>query len=216
MRGAVMISGCLESVVIIGAGGHAKVCIDVIRQLGRYNIIGCLSSAGSSLPVLGVPIIGDNEILPTVLRAGCKNAFVAIGDNQIRDNLASQLIRIGFTLPSAIHPNAIVSSSAAIGNGVLIMPGTVINAEAKIEDVVIINSNAVVEHDCHIGRASHIAPGAVLAGNVRVGKRTFLGAGVVVRPGITIGDDIVAGSGAVIVKNFEMKSLIVGVPAKST
>lgn len=108
--------------------------------------------------------------LPDLYEAGVPFAFVAIGDNKLRQLKSEQLIQLGFQLPAAIGPNATVSPSAVIGSGVAIFGGAVINADAAIGDFAIINTNASIDQDCIIGKAAHVAPGCVLAGCVRIGE----------------------------------------------
>jgi UDP-perosamine 4-acetyltransferase len=199
--------------LIIGAGGHAKVCIETLREQGDYDPIGCISpQAGGH--VLDLPILGGDEILPDLYADGVRDVFLAIGSNPLRLKLAKQAADLGYATPSAVSRSAAISPSAKIGRGVLIMPNVIVNAEAQIMDFSIINSGAVVEHDCLIGPAAHIAPGSVLAGGVTVGARTMLGARTVVIPGIAISDDILVGAGSVVVRDLPLPGTYIGCPAK--
>jgi UDP-perosamine 4-acetyltransferase len=206
----------MRDVVILGAAGHAKVCIEVLRATGLYRPCACLVPDSKSDAVLGVPVVRGPDALGLArLRAeGVSSAFVALGANGVRDAVGANVERAGFTLITAVDPGARLSPSARVGAGVLLMPGAIINADAVLGDLCIVNSAAVVEHDCQLGRACHVGPGAVLAGNVTLGARAFVGVGAVVRPDILIGADTVVGAGAAVVTDVAAKAKVIGVPAR--
>jgi UDP-perosamine 4-acetyltransferase len=206
----------MRDVVILGAAGHAKVCIEVLRATGFYRPCACLVSDSTDAAILGVPIIraSDIEGLAKLRSEGVSLAFVALGANHVRDRVGSTVERAGFALITAVDPGARLSPSARVGTGVLLMPGAIVNADAVLGDLSIVNSAAVIEHDCQLGRASHVGPGAVLAGGVTLGDRAFIGVGAVVRPGIRVGADAVAGAGAAVVCDVADTATVVGVPAR--
>jgi UDP-perosamine 4-acetyltransferase len=204
----------MEPVVILGAGGHAKVVIELMRGEGRYDIIGCTDSAADSAAVLGVAVMGSDDILTDLRHRGIRHAFVALGDNALRLQAAAKVVGLGFELVNAISPRATVSPTVFLGRGIAIMAGAVINAEATICDLVIINTGASVDHDCRIGEAAHLAPGTVLAGGVEVGRLAFLGTGATVIPRVRIGEAAVIGAGATVIGNIAPRTVAVGVPAR--
>lgn len=199
-------------VIIIGAGGHAKVVIDLFRSLGT-TIVGLTDADDKPRDVLGVPVLGNDAALQGLFEQGARNAFVALGDNARRLDMGLRLQALGFNLLTAVSPRAAVSPSARLGAGVAVMAGAVINAEAEVGDLVIVNSGAVVEHDVVLGRACHIGPGAVLAGQARVGESTLLGAGSSVAPGRQVGANSVIGAGGCVVRDIPADVVAVGVPA---
>ena len=200
-------------IVILGAGGHAKVVIELIRAQGGV-IAGLTDSNPTPRSVLGVPVVGDDTALPRLLAEGIRHAFVAIGDNRARTAAAEAATGLGLVLFNAISPHACVSDSARLGCGVAVMAGVVINAEAFIEDLAIVNSGAVVDHDCRLERGCHVGPGAVLAGGVRVGAGALIGAGASVTPGRSIGAGAVVGAGACVVEDVDVDVVAAGVPAR--
>lgn len=203
-----------DKLVILGASGHAKVIIDILKGLNRYDIIGCLDATLKEQEVAGVKIIGDDGRLPQLFSDGIKHAFVAVGDNRLRDKLSSKVISLGFELINAISINAFLSPSVKLGYGIAIMPGAVLNVDVQVGNNVIINTGAGVDHDCVLETGCHVAPGCFLAGNVVVGKGTFLGVGCNVIPKVKIGEWSVVGAGAVVTKDLPPYSMAVGVPAK--
>lgn len=203
-----------SSVVIVGAGGHGKVVAELLQVLG-YNIVGFIDPDPPQPYVLGLPVLGGDGLLPSLRRNGVSSAFVALGDNALRQRIGTSLRAMGFTLPTIIHPSAVISPSARIGEGIVIMPLAVVATAAILDDLAIINSSSIVEHDGIIGNAAHIAPGCALGGNVQVGMRTMLGLGSSVRPCIKIGVDAVVGAGSAVVSDVPDGAVVAGVPARA-
>lgn len=201
-------------VIVLGAGGHAAVIIEIIRAAGLLDIAGAIDPNPLHPDVLGVPVLGDDDHLPEIRRIGIDKAVVALGDGRLRQRLAEKLVALGFALPPVVHPGAIVSPSAVIEAGVVVMPGAVINARARIHELAIVNTRAVIEHDDVIGPAAHVAPGVSLAGNVQVGERTMIGVGSVVRDRIRIGVDVMVGAGSVVVADIHDGMVVAGNPAR--
>lgn len=202
-----------EEIVIIGAGGHAKVCLEIFRSMGE-RVAYCVSDKSTFPQCLGVPVLHGEHNLLQLRSQGYYRAFIGIGDNALRLTLAEQAARYGYILVNAISPNAIISLTAQIGLGVAVMPGSVINADTLIGDLSIINTSASIDHDCYIGKAVHIGPHCALAGNVIVGNYSFLGIGSKVIPRIKVGQGVTTGAGSVIINDIESHTTVVGVPAK--
>jgi UDP-perosamine 4-acetyltransferase len=200
--------------VVIGGGGHAKVVLETFYLAPGFSVIGVLDARTAGSKLLGTPVLGGDEMLPALKQQGVAAAFVAIGDNQTRQRVADELRRAGFDLPSVIHPTAIVSPSAEIGAGAIVMAGAKIGPEARIGELAVVNTGAIIEHDVIIGRAAHVAPGCCLAGGVSVGDRALIGVGSAVRPQIRIGEDAVIGVGSAVVADISPGITAVGVPAR--
>ncbi|GAA4841701.1 acetyltransferase [Paenibacillus vulneris] len=204
----------MRRVVIIGAGGHAKVVMDILKSNRALEIIGCTDKQLAGTQVLGVPVLGDDSVLPELYGQGVRHAFIAIGDNKLRRLLARKATELGYELINAVSPHAYVAEAASLGAGVAVMAGAVIHPDVRIGDNSIINTQASVDHDCVIGEACHVAPGATLSGTVTVGDGTFLGTGTKVIDGVRIGSWSVLGAGSVVVKDIPDSCLAFGVPAR--
>jgi len=201
--------------VLVGGGGHAKVIIETLRLAHpSWDIVGIVDADPSPRQVLGTPVLGDDRHLPQLRAQGVDAAFIAIGDNRLRQRLAEELTDLGFELVSAINPASTVSPSAKLGRGVAIMAGAVVNAEAVLGDLAIINTGALIDHEVEVGRAAHIGPGCAVSGGVRIGARVLLGVGASVLPGRRIGDDAVVGGGACVTQDIAPGVTAVGVPAR--
>jgi UDP-perosamine 4-acetyltransferase len=203
----------MSGVIVVGAGGHAKVCIESMRAMGE-SVAFCVGDFGSEGFCAGVPILAGDEQLARLRHEGYARAFIAIGSNRLRERLAEFAVRAGYEIVSAIHPNAAISPSARLGAGVAIMAGVVINAEVSIGSLAIVNTSSSIDHDCKIGTAVHVGPQCGLAGNVSVGDRSFLGIGSRVIPEIAIGADVTVGAGSVVISDIKDNERVVGVPAR--
>jgi UDP-perosamine 4-acetyltransferase len=202
-----------ESVLVVGAGDHAKVVIELIAEAAQYRVVGLVDNIKSG-PVLGIPVVGTDDDLPSLRGSGIARAFVAIGDNERRLATGHHLQTQGFQIVNVISPAANISPTVQLGLGIAIMAGAVVNAQCRIEDFVIINTGAIIDHDSQIGEGSHVAPGCALAGRVKLGRLAFLGTGTSAIPGISVGDCAIVGAGACVVRNVPAGALAVGVPAR--
>jgi len=198
------------NVVIVGAGGHGKVIVSLLQELG-YNIVVVLDDdiAKWGSVILSIPVDGPVEKLQ---KLPCSEAILAIGSNRTRLCLAEKFPDT--TWLSAVHTHSWVHPSVAIGEGTVIFAGSIVQPDTVIGKHCIINTGVTVDHDCQIRDGVHLAPGCHLAGGVTVGKGAFLGVGVSVIPGCSIGKGTIVGAGASIVSDLPDNIVAVGVPAK--
>ena len=182
----------------------AKIVIEILQLVGEHELVGLLDPRQVKLwgtEVLGVPVLGDDDRLPELYAQGVRGAFIGlgtVGDAVPRRRLYEKACRQGFQIVQAIHPQAVISPSAQIGNGPTIMAGAVINAAVKLGDNGIVNTAAIVEHDCAISDHVHIATGARLASTVRVGDGAHIGLGACIRQCVDVGKNAIVGAGAVV------------------
>lgn len=193
----------LKDLLLIGSGGHAVSCIDVIENTGLYKIkgiIGLPHEVGSEL--CGYPILGSDNDLQAMLKLA-SNAIIAIGQIKtpvMRKNLYANLIGLGYHLPPILSPHAYVSPHAFIGEGTIVMHGAIINAHVRIGCNCIINSRALIEHGAEIGDHVHLSTSCVINGDVKIGSGTFVGSGALIRQSLNIGENCVIGMGQQIIK----------------
>jgi UDP-perosamine 4-acetyltransferase len=200
-------------VVIIGGSGHAKVVLEIFLCLDSYRVVG-LVDPNIRGEVLGVPILGGDDLLLPMYERGLRHVFVAVGDNRLRQRITTRVRSQGFLVPAAISPRANVSGTARIGEGAAVMGGVTINADARVGPGAIVNTNASIDHDCVIGAFAHCAPGTHLAGGVYVDEGAFLGVGVSAIPNVRIGAWSLVGAGAAVTADLPAGIVAVGVPAR--
>lgn len=206
-------------IIGFGAGGHARVIIEILQLNPQLELIGLLDpnlELHGKL-MLGVPILGNDSLLPDLTKQGLSHFFVGLGGvgNTNPRRRLYEMASIHNLLPwNAIHPSVVISPSAQIGPGFSAMANSVVNACATIGANGILNTGAIIEHDCVIGNHVHIATGARLTSTVRVGNGVHIGAGAVIRQCISIGENAVIGAGAVVVKDVPANVTVVGVPAR--
>ncbi len=194
------------SILLVGAGGHARACIDVIEQEGLFPIAGLVGlPQETGTQVLGYPILGSDADLPALLeRHRC--TLVATGQIKTperRMQLFDMLESHGCTLPQIVSPHAYVSQHATVGAGTIVMHGAVVNAGAVVGRNCIINSQALIEHDVIIEDHCHISTSAAINGGVHVGLGTFIGSNSIVRQSLRIGEYCLIGMGERILADCE-------------
>jgi sugar O-acyltransferase (sialic acid O-acetyltransferase NeuD family) len=204
----------LLPLLVVGAGGHARVLLDIAEKQGRYRVVGLLDdrAAMRGTTILGYPVLGGREVLET--DAAPAHAVVAIGAAAARAQWQEHLEARGFQLAVLVHPAAEVGRDVQIGAGSVLMAGAIVNSGTRLGRGVIVNTGASIDHDCDIGAFAHIAPGARLAGGVRAGERVHIGIGSCVIQNRRLGADAVVGAGAAVVRDVAASTTVVGVPAR--
>jgi sugar O-acyltransferase (sialic acid O-acetyltransferase NeuD family) len=203
----------MQDVFIYGAGGHCKVTIDLLNQLGNYHIIGILDDnpklEGQSC--LGYKITGKIDSLRSY--PNCK-VVVGTATPNARRKIWERAASIGYEPVTLVHPWAYIASQVTIGPGTMILANAIVNTGVKIGKGTLINNGAVVEHDCVVGDFVHIASGAHLAGAVEVGIGAFIGIGATIIEFVKVGKNSIVGAGAVVIKDVPAGSTVVGNPAR--
>lgn len=200
----------MKNIVVIGAGGHAKVVISALRASG-HEPIAVLdddpAKRGSS--VLGVTVRGALHLLAEMR---CDGAVMAVGDNRTRKRIVSE---VNVRWVTVIHPAAYVDPTAQVAAGTVVFAGAIIQPDTVVGEHSIINTAASVDHDCIIGDFTHLAPGVRLAGDVRIGEGTLMGIGSVAIPGVRIGNWVTIGAGAAVIGDITSDTVASGVPARA-
>lgn len=194
----------MEIINLFGASGHAKVIEDIISS--QSNKVGCMfDDAPHCSEIHGIPVYKTPEAIVN------GPLIISIGSNKIRKLIAE---RYSVDYAKAVHQNAIISPTATIGEGSVIMHGAIIQADARIGRHCIINTGASVDHECCIEDFVHISPHSTLCGNVSVGEGSWIGAGTIVIPGIRIGKWCTIGAGSVVINDIPDNTIAVGNPCK--
>lgn len=202
------------SYIIVGAGGHAKVVLDILNTL-HENIAGIIDDNFRKESFKGLPVLGTTSELDSIVPRFPQDSFiVAVGNYRPRKQIVNLLETFQVNFGTAIHPSAIIGSGVTIGKGTVVMPNVIVNADSHVGDHVILNTACTVDHDCSLQNFVHISPGAHLAGGVKIGECTHIGIGSNVIPRKTIGKFTTVGAGACVVADIPDYVLAVGCPAK--
>jgi sugar O-acyltransferase (sialic acid O-acetyltransferase NeuD family) len=184
--------------ILIGAGGHAHACIDVIEQHGGYQIAGLIGMPDEMHDHhLGYAVIGTDADLPERAKI-IPCALITLGQIKTpahRIRLYEQLVVLGFQLPTIIATSAYVSRHASIGAGTIVMHGAIVNAGASVGKNCIINTRALLEHNATIADHCHISTGAIINGNTVIGSGSFIGSGSIIKEGVSLGQNCLVGMG---------------------
>lgn len=202
-------------VVVLGAGGHARVVVEALRASGR-QVDGCLDPRADAASA-GLPILGGDEWLSTPAAKGVEIA-VGVGanpDTEPRRRLHLLASSRGAALCTVVAPGAWVSPTARLGEGCQVLTGAIVHAGATIGAGAVVNTGAVVEHDASVADHAFVSPRAVLCGAAAVGELAFVGAGAIVLPGVRVGRRAVVPAGAVARRDVPDDALLVDGRAKA-
>ena len=200
-----------NKVIIIGAGGHAKVVADAVRMSGA-TVLGFLDDNASKQgqPFARATVLGD---VASYKQYADEAAFIiAIGSSEIRKKISEQLE--GVRWYTAIHPSAVIADDVVLGEGTFVGALSVISPDSKIGKHSILNTRSVVEHDCAVGDFTHVAPAATLCGDSSVGDLCWIGAGSTLINGLSVCDNVMVGACATVVRNIVERGTYVGTPAR--
>ena len=206
-----------RKLIILGAGAHAKVLVDLAGQLPDWELAGLLDDASSkqSTDVFGFPVLGrTNQLRAIAAEKLVDAAALAFGDNATRRRYFEFVRKTGIEPATLVHPSAVISPHARLGAGVVVLAAVVVNAGAVIGDNVCLNTGCSIDHDCRVEDHSHVFPNATLTGGVQVCSGATIGANAVVNPNLKIGRNAVAGAGAVVIRDIEDGQVVAGNPAR--
>ncbi|MDW3206334.1 MAG: hypothetical protein R8L07_12430 [Alphaproteobacteria bacterium] len=182
------------SVVLFGAGGHAKMLVEILQKSGEKIVLYCDPNTAEwlyDIPHSRVDTEASPEMGDAVIGRG------GVTPDGLRDRLSGvlEVMEMGFVLRTIVHASAIRSDSAEIGAGSHVLAGSIVQPFSRIGTASIINSGAIVEHDCRIGDGSHIGPGAIVLGGAQIGDNVMVGARAVVLPQAVVPDGTLVPAG---------------------
>ncbi len=199
----------MKPVIIIGAGGHARVLLDTLSQVS-CTILGftslCLQRNITSDAFFELPLLGTDE---QVFSYPPETIYLVNGLGMVpgsgflrRRDIYHKFKHKGYTFANIVHPSAVLAANVTLLEGAQIMAGAVIQTGTVIGENCIINTRTAVDHDVMIGSHVHLAPGTTVCGNVTIGDGTFVGAGSTIVQGIEIGANCIIRAGSVIKHKF--------------
>jgi sugar O-acyltransferase (sialic acid O-acetyltransferase NeuD family) len=180
-------------VAIVGAGGYGRVALDVLLASGLGDrVLGFYDDAHAAIPdkVRGYPVLGDVEMLKSMLSVEPVHVVVAITDNGARLRVANSLRGLGGQFFTAVHPLAYLSGVATVGGGCVVAAGVVVHPDAAVGSHCFLGPGSVVDRDAEVGAGSWISAGAVVGSGARVGARVVLGPNSSVGRKASVGADV--------------------------
>lgn len=207
------------NVILVGAGAQAKYAQEIYRHYPDRKVIGMIDVMDNpdywGRVIDRATVLGNLSVLESLIAQGQVDAaLICTGNTAQKEQLWQWVRRLGLEMINAIHPQAVIASTAELGTGVIVNACAVIQPFARIGHGVMIHAGAIVEHDSVVGDFANLAPGSRLAGWVHVGKRATIFTGASIIPQITIGDDAVVGAGTVVIRDVAAETTVVGVPAR--
>lgn len=206
----------MKPVVLLGAGGHARVLLDILK-LQKRSVVSIVDPALAGSVFRGIPVLQRDEDVLRCFRpeeVELVNGLGGTGDNRLRRKLYYDFKKQGYKFAVLRHPGAIVAENVVLGNGTQVMAGAVIQTDCVVGENTIVNTGTIVEHDCRVGSNVHLAPGCILSGGVKISDDVHLGTGTTVIQNITIGRQCLIGAGSVVLRDLQEKNKAWGVPAK--
>lgn len=187
----------MRNLIIFGAGGHAKVIVDIAIKNG-YEIAGFLDDNDDISEVISFKRLG--KISDCEKYKDTHVFAIGIGNNAVRKNIYEKYSDLNYV--TLIHPTASIGLNVEIGKGTVVMPMTVVNACATIGEFCVVNSGVVVEHDCTVSDFTLLASNSTLCGGVKVGSEVWIGAGSSVKTLVEICDKAIIENGVVVTRNI--------------
>ena len=199
-----------SKLILIGASGHGKVCLDIAVRMNVWSSIFFLDDNVNLKSVNSTKIIGIVSDFKEYLEE--YDFFVAIGNNKIREQIFDKLDEMNANIVNLAHPESTVAHDVKIGVGTVIIGGAIVNPSTTIGVGGIINTGSTIGHDCNLGRFVHVAPGVNIAGNTIIGNRTWLGIGSTIINNIVITDDCFIGAGGLVINDLIEEGVYIGSP----
>jgi sugar O-acyltransferase (sialic acid O-acetyltransferase NeuD family) len=208
----------MKSILIFGAGGHAKVIVDIIEKQGKYNIAGFVDNyCSKNTVIMGYTVIGDDSSLKDIVSSyEICGGVIGIGDNSIRSRVRDQIIKAipNFEFINCIHPKSILGKDVTLGDGNVVMAGAIINSSTKINNHCILNTNSSIDHDGLMSDFSSMAPNSTAGGSVIIGDYSAIGIGANIFDSIKIGCNCIVGGGSLVCNDTKDDSIYYGSPSK--
>ena len=192
-----------KPVIVMGAGGHAKVLVDALR-LSNREILGFVTpdlEVGENF--CGKKVLGNDSEIDNYSPNDIElvNGIGSLPRKNLRWKVAGKMRQKGYYFSSVIHPSAIIATNVRFGKGVQVMAGAIIQADISVGDDSIVNTGVLLDHDCNIAENCHLAPGVVCSGGVEIGKVSHLGTGAIVIQNVSIGKECTIAAGSVVYDN---------------
>ena len=207
----------MKEIYALGVGHSTPLFIEIAEAAG-WKVAGLYHYNDEKTGEMdhGYKILGSFDDLYKQDLKG-KNFLLTMGSMQIRENVSSNLLKLGGAIPSIIHPDAHVSRFAQVADqGVIIGDGVELQSDVTIDKNVIIRSDVTVCHNTHIKANSFVGPKALVGAYIIIEEWAYIGQGsiLVSEKAGRIGTNSLVGAGALVTKPVPDDVVSVGSPAR--
>lgn len=206
----------VKPIIVVGAGGHCRVVLSILAYYKEFRVVGI---ADRNLDYKGEKICGSiiqyswHDFIKLYQR-NIRHAVIAVGNNKERKDLYSRLKKIGFKIPSIVHPTALIEKNATLKDGNIVCMGAKIGSMVSIGSNCIVYTGSILDHESIIQNNVFIAPACAIAGRVKVKKNAYVGIGTTIKEKIIIGSNAIIGAGSVVIRDVSDNTVVMGSPAK--
>lgn len=208
----------MTKVLVLGASGHAKVVIDILQSMKKFEIIGCLGMPEEvGKEILGVKVIGTDEKLSEFPSSSGIQLAMGIGgydSNEYRKKKYFECKEAGYSFVTGVHPSAVLCQGVELGEGTIVCAGVVLNTDVKVGENSIMVTSCVVDHETKIGAHSLIATGCKVGAQSTIASGALVACGASVISRVTVGENALVAAGATVVGDVASGKAVFGTPAK--
>lgn len=204
-----------DKAILIGGGEFGRELLSWARAADSHEIIGYVDDAGPLMEGIRGVSLAFLGAIDAIDQFPGVTLLMAIGDPKVKRQVVERLDRRGARYGSVVHPSAVITETAQLGEGLTVGPHSYIATHAEIGRLVCINSLSGIGHDTVIGDYSTISSGCDITGLVRLGQAVFMGSGARIIPRLTVGDNARIGAGSVVVRAVGDGQTVYAPPARS-
>ncbi|HEX8384143.1 MAG TPA: NeuD/PglB/VioB family sugar acetyltransferase [Sphingomonas sp.] len=208
-----------ERIIIVGGGGFGRELVSHVGDAHRAGMLpglgGYLDDAGDVLAAFGhyahVPWLGrldDYRPEPGDLFT------LAVGAPRTKKALAERLRTRGARFATVIHPSAVTSPTAKLGEGVIVGTHAGPGVDTVLGDFVTLNSYSGIGHDAAVGDFTTISGHVDITGGTQIGEGVFIGSNSSILPRVRIGDWANVGAGSIVYRTIKSGQTVYAPPAK--
>jgi acetyltransferase EpsM len=203
-------------IVIYGAGRGGYMVAEVLRFDPAVQIVGMVDDNVDiwEKRVADIAVLGGREHLINMWTQNHFDAAVISiatpATMDLRKNLYLGLKEAGIAFTNAIHPSAVISPSAQIGENNVISAGVNIGTMVQVGNNNRISTHCNIEHHSSIGSHNFFSAHCVTGGAITVGDECIFGLGSIIESLLRIGNGVQVDSGMVVRQNLPDNRIVKG------
>jgi sugar O-acyltransferase (sialic acid O-acetyltransferase NeuD family) len=206
--------------VLVGSGGFGRETAEAVRALAAagvpWRLLGFIDDdpARAGAVIEGTPVLGGREELKRLPDARVVVCTGRPGNYVSRPRIVGELGFPAERYATIIHPAAVVSSSASVGPGSVLLACTVLTAAVRVGAHVAVMPHVTLTHDDVIEDFATLASRSAVGGGGRISRGAYIGAGAIIGEQRVVGELALVGMGAVVTKDVPAREVWAGVPAR--